>query len=92
MGKSLTSMALTIGLCFAAAAAAQPPQPTDGQMPVGGQMMGQRQIMGQGQMMGGQNAMMNDPDLRRQMTRMMQGCERNMARMTEMDRTQQRNR
>lgn len=86
MGKSLTAMALTIGLGFTAAAGAQPAQPTYGQMPDSGQMMGQ------GQMMGGQNAVMNDPQMRRQMTDMMQGCERTMARTTERSRTQQRNR
>ena len=97
MGKRLTAMALTIGLGLTPVAEAQPPQPTYGQMPAGGPMMSQEQMMsqgpmmGQGEMMGGQNAMMNDPQMRRQMMDMIQTCGRTMARMTEMDRTQQRN-
>jgi len=85
MSRISTVATLTIGLGLAVAAGAQPAPPSYGQMPAGGQMMGQ------GQMMGGQNAMMNDPQMRQRMTEMRQGCERMMGRMNT-ERMRQRSR
>jgi len=92
MSSTLTVAGLTIGLGLTVAAGAQPAPPIYGQTPPSGQMMGQGQMMVQGQMMGGQNAMMNDPEMRRQMTEMSQVCGRMMGGMAEMDRMRPRNR
>ena len=78
MRNALKRAALGVGMALGAVTVAHAAQqPVERQIPLRTHSMGQAGMMGQV----GDGPMMNDPQMRRDMSQMMQGCQRMMARM-----------